>query len=624
MPPRFEECSQLVEQLCVAIPQLESAAHSCQLRPLPEREWYELLHRKLRPQLGAQSFLIVAVVGGTNIGKSVIFNHIAGAQLSATSPLASGTKHPTALLREDLANRINLEELFPGFEITRWEAPQQPLEEDTRDLLFYRCSDAPPENLIVLDTPDVDSVAQVNWVRADHIRQSADVLIAVLTQQKYNDAAVKDFFRKAAQEDKLVFVVFNQVQLPDDEGYWPLWLETFCKETGTKPHAVLLASYDRKAAEGNRLPFYERTWPLPAEPNTEQRQPLNLLAELSQLRFGEIKLQALSGALRQLVDESAGIPEWLREIQSRSTQFGEALELLSANRLVEINRWPTLPNSVLTSEIRHWWSEQREGLTATVHGFYQKLGKALAYPVQIYREKRGTQPLDPIEAYREREWETVLEVLERAIERLSWLRDLGNPLLTPRLNELLGGKSRADIIEKIRHEHQQLDLTQQVKQLIDVQLQQFRQDRPDAYKLFRKLDSAAAAARPAISVALFMTGAGPLAHVVGPAVTDTALHGVIQLAGDAIGGTVVTAVGDKVLTDTASTGAGYVEARFRQLHESFAQQRANWMAWQLEKHLFENLPQELSEASGLTRHAAFREVRTLVNQLRSALGSSLR
>ena len=34
----------------------------------------------------------------------------------------------------------------------------------------------------------------------DDARICADVLIAVLTQQKYNDAAVKDFFRKAAAE----------------------------------------------------------------------------------------------------------------------------------------------------------------------------------------------------------------------------------------------------------------------------------------------------------------------------------------------------------------------------------------------------------------------------------------
>ena len=64
-----------------------------------------------------------------------------------------------------------------------------------------------PENLLLLDTPDIDSDAPVNWRRADTIRRTADVLIAVLTEQKYNDAAVKQFFRMAVEADKPVGVI---------------------------------------------------------------------------------------------------------------------------------------------------------------------------------------------------------------------------------------------------------------------------------------------------------------------------------------------------------------------------------------------------------------------------------
>jgi hypothetical protein len=64
--------------------------------------------------------------------------------------------------------------------------------------LFWRPAAELPDWLLVLDTPDIDSDARVNWQRADAVRRSADVLIAVLTQQKYNDAAVKEFFRRGA------------------------------------------------------------------------------------------------------------------------------------------------------------------------------------------------------------------------------------------------------------------------------------------------------------------------------------------------------------------------------------------------------------------------------------------
>ena len=99
---------------------------------------------------------------------------------------------------------------------------------------------------------------QVNWRRADAVRRVADVLIAVLTQQKYNDAAVKRYFRNAAEEGKVVLIIFNQCQLPDDEAYWPLWLDTFCRETGVSPRLVYVAPNDRRAAEEGRLPFFEK------------------------------------------------------------------------------------------------------------------------------------------------------------------------------------------------------------------------------------------------------------------------------------------------------------------------------------------------------------------------------
>ena len=42
------------------------------------------------------------------------------------------------------------------------------------------------------------------------------MLVAVLTQQKYNDAAVKQFFRAAVEADKPIIVVFNQCELEAD------------------------------------------------------------------------------------------------------------------------------------------------------------------------------------------------------------------------------------------------------------------------------------------------------------------------------------------------------------------------------------------------------------------------
>jgi hypothetical protein len=263
----FSAFADSVQQLHASVVALDHSARFLALGDLRTREWFQSLEQKLVPQLKDEAFLVVAVVGGTNIGKSVIFNHIAGWTASAVSPLASGTRHPVCLVPLGFEKQHNLGSVFEGFELVEWSREDDPLRGDAEDLLFWKVSDRTPPNLLILDTPDIDSDAQVNWHRADSIRRVSDVLIAVLTQQKYNDAAVKRFFRKAAADDKAVIVVFNQCLLPDDEAFWPLWLQTFCRETGVKPEFVYVAPNDRRAAERGTLTYFERHWNGPCECN---------------------------------------------------------------------------------------------------------------------------------------------------------------------------------------------------------------------------------------------------------------------------------------------------------------------------------------------------------------------
>ena len=161
------ELGRLVQKLAGSLATLERAASALQLAPLSGREWFDLLQRKLLPQLQDGAYLIVAVVGGTNIGKSVIFNHIAGFKASASSPLASGTKHPVCLVPERFVESHDLKTLFPSFELRPWAGGDEALQDITENCLFWRSHERVPENLVILDTPDVDSDAPINWQRAD-------------------------------------------------------------------------------------------------------------------------------------------------------------------------------------------------------------------------------------------------------------------------------------------------------------------------------------------------------------------------------------------------------------------------------------------------------------------------
>ena len=94
-----------VQRLDRALAALEPQAAAAGVASPAGEEWCELLRRKLLPQLELPPLMVVAIVGGTNIGKSAIFNHVAGEVASASSPLAAGTKHPVCLCRRTWPTR---------------------------------------------------------------------------------------------------------------------------------------------------------------------------------------------------------------------------------------------------------------------------------------------------------------------------------------------------------------------------------------------------------------------------------------------------------------------------------------------------------------------------------------
>jgi hypothetical protein len=608
MSADFTTWAAAVRRLDEALTGLAQAAVSIGVPPPVDRLWFDLLEHKLRPQTRGEAPLVAAVVGGTNIGKSALFNQLAGTDASAVSPLAAGTKHPVCLAPAAWADPAKLAPLFEGFELRPWGAAADALSDDERHLLFWRQSDALPDRLLLLDTPDVDSDARVNWRRAEIVRQTADVLVAVLTQQKYNDAAVKQFFRQAADSDKGVIVVFNQVDLALDRDVWPQWSKVFRDETGVRPIASYVVPYDRQAAQTRGLKFHA----VGPEATEFDPAPVDLGRELAELRYDELKTRTLRGALACVLDPASGVERYLADVQAAADRFSAARRALAEAHRVT-TAWPGLPAGVLVEEIGAWWDARRSGWSRTIHGFYRTIGGAVTAPIK--RIWNGPQAsIDPLAQYRERERGVITAGIDRLLDELERLATVGNDVLEPRLKALVGGAARQAHLQRIQAAYEALPpVDDEFRSYIGRELERLEKEYPRAIGTMRSLDAAAAIARPAITVTLATTGILlPAGDVLGQALVNVAGHTASEIAAAA-----VVAGGGEAAVGVAGTGLKHGAARlFGRLQAQHAARRAAQLTEIFERELLGDLLVELDRGSRLGTGGETARVQNAVDELR--------
>jgi hypothetical protein len=611
MPSDYASLAAGIRRLFESVGFLDAPALGIGAPALPGQEWFELLTKKLIPQIDLPPLLVVAIVGGTNIGKSVIFNHLAGENASTATPLASGTKHPVCLVPEGLDDSQLLQKLFEPFVLLPWHSPDDSLEETTENRLFWRRGKQMPPRLLVLDAPDVDSDAMVNWTRAKAVRQASDVLVAILTQQKYNDAAVKQFFRSAAEADKPIVVLFNQCDLESDRDYWSRWLATFREETGAAVELVYVVPHDRRAAEELRLPIYN----VGADGENELGSPVDLRGELAAMHFDAIKIRTFRGALRVVLDSERGVPGYLEKIRRTAGEFAAAANVLSAREMARVD-WPTLPAGVLVEEIRSWWDGKRVPWSRRVHGFYRVLGRGVTWPIRVAWTSATGPAIDPLTSFHNQERAAILSAVGKLLDELGRLAQVGNDTLRPRLQKLMSGHARAELLTRVEAAHNDLPaVDEHYREYLSVELNAWRDGNPRAVKLLQSLDHLAAVARPAISIGLFFTGL----HFAGDLAGQAAVQAASQTAGHFATEAAITggiAGGGEAIVSTTSEGVSQAAGRmFLKLQSRYAQQRARWLADWLEQELLGGLLGELRQGAEVPQSKEFRDVENAINEL---------
>jgi len=152
--------------------------------------------------------LLVVVGGGSGAGKSTTVNSLAGRRVAAAGVVRPTTRVPTLVCHPRDEAGFASDRVLPG--LLRVDATKAPQVVGERTLLLTT-SEALPEGIAVLDTPDIDSVAHANRWLAERALDAADVWVWLATARTYADEVGMSYLRRAARRQGLVSVAITQV-----------------------------------------------------------------------------------------------------------------------------------------------------------------------------------------------------------------------------------------------------------------------------------------------------------------------------------------------------------------------------------------------------------------------------
>lgn len=272
-------------------PQLEAAA-----------EALALLDRDLLPRCGNEAGeLVCGIVGPNNAGKSALFNSLAGATLSPSEPTGGATRRLLGVAHPSLLDRLTASPEAAPFHLLRVrsangtvQAAREPAD-DASELLVVEAAGM-PEHLLLIDTPDFDSILAGHRATSESMLAFADLVVAVVTRHSYQNRAVVEFFREWLRHGRPWILVYNEAL---DAETAAAHITKLVRDVGASPMATYWAPHDLGVARGECA---LRLRPLLTEASTHPRLASLDLRELllDSSRAAELKTLAFASSLARL------------------------------------------------------------------------------------------------------------------------------------------------------------------------------------------------------------------------------------------------------------------------------------------------------------------------------------
>lgn len=150
---------------------------------------------ELKANLHPDFPILICIIGGTGAGKSLLFNSLTGSKFSEVGVKRPCTKGAVICCPAASVHILkNLGTVWAIDETTRIVTSDQ---ENLR-------------NIILVDTPDFDSVEKDNLIISNRFFVLSDVILFVASEEKYADLLGRNVLRRSLNWGKEIGVILNK------------------------------------------------------------------------------------------------------------------------------------------------------------------------------------------------------------------------------------------------------------------------------------------------------------------------------------------------------------------------------------------------------------------------------